>query len=70
VWRLGEDEGQAYDTIQITFEAKRSICRNCPDGLTYDEARKRWEEARAEAANACEVFPDPPPQVLTNAARQ
>jgi hypothetical protein len=64
VWRLADGDGQAYDTIQIEFQVNAPACRNCPEGVPYEEARKRWERAQAQAGQACPVFPDPPPQVL------
>jgi len=64
VWRLAEGDGEGYDTIQLTYEVREQVCRNCPRGVTFEEAHKRWERARQEAENPCEVFPDPPPQAI------
>jgi hypothetical protein len=68
VWRLSEDEAEGQDTVQITYEGKVNRCRNCPDGVSYEEARRRWQQAKAEAGDACPVFADPPPQSLSTSS--
>lgn len=65
VWRLSEDDSEGQDTIQITYEGKVSACRNCPAGVSFKDAHRRWEQAKAEAGAACAVFEDPPPQKLS-----
>jgi hypothetical protein len=64
VWRLSDDESEARDTVQITYEAEQASCKNCPEGVDYASARKRWEAARAQAGSACEVFADDAPQLF------
>jgi hypothetical protein len=64
VWRLAEDEGEARDAIQITYQSKEATCRNCPEGMDYATAHDRWEAAKAEGAAGCEVVPDSPVQIL------
>ena len=69
VWRLSDDESEARDTVQITYEADQAACRNCPEGVDYPSARKRWEAAMSQAQRACEAFPDRPRTALRDAAR-
>jgi len=64
VWRLSDDASEARDTVQITYQTDSAACKNCPPGVDYPSARKRWEEAKAQAARACRSFPDEPVQVL------
>jgi hypothetical protein len=64
VWRLTDDDAEGTDAIQITYQVKEATCKNCPEGLTYESARKRWEAVKAESGQACEVFADPRPQVF------
>jgi hypothetical protein len=64
VWRLSDDEREARDTVQITYQVDKATCKNCPEGVDYASARKRWEVARGEAQRTCKVFPDDPTQVL------
>jgi hypothetical protein len=68
VWRLSEDDAEGQDTVQITYEGKVNRCRNCPEGVSYEEAHKRWQQAKAEAGDACPVFADPPPQSLSTSS--
>ena len=64
IWRLAEDEGEAHDAVQITYVADRTKCKNCPEGVDYATARKRWEAAKDQAPRTCQVFPDRPPQLF------
>jgi hypothetical protein len=64
IWRLAEDEGEARDAVQITYQANRIACKNCPEGVDYPTAHKRWEAAKNQAAQTCKAFPDPPAQVF------
>ena len=65
VWRLSDDDSEARDAVQITYEVDQAVCRNCPDGLDYASARKRWEAAASQhAQSVCETFPDRPAQVF------
>jgi hypothetical protein len=65
IWRLSDDEGEAHDALQITYEADRSTCKNCPAGVDYPTARKRWEAAKDQVVRACEVLPDRPAQLFS-----
>jgi hypothetical protein len=52
------------DAIQITYQGKETTCRNCPEGQTYESARKQWEAAKSGSGQSCEVFADPMAQVF------
>lgn len=64
LWRLADDEGEARDAVQITYTAERTTCKNCPAGVDYPTARKRWEAAKDQAVRTCEAFPDRPAQLF------
>lgn len=64
VWRLSDDESEARDAVQITYQADKATCKNCPEGVDYASALKRWEEAKGQAERVCEVFPDRPTQLF------
>ncbi len=64
VWRLSDDETEARDVVQIRYQTEKAACRNCPAGVDYATARKRWEEAKIKAERACTVFPDAPAQLF------
>jgi hypothetical protein len=64
VWRLSDDEAEAQDAIQITYQAEKATCRNCPEAMDYASARRRWEGAKIQAERVCEIFPDSPAQVF------
>jgi hypothetical protein len=62
VWRLSDDESEGRDAVQITYDVDQTVCKNCPEGVDYASARKRWEAATSQAV--CEIFPDNPAQVF------
>jgi hypothetical protein len=64
VWRLTDDDTEARDAIQITYQADTVTCKNCPEGVDYASAHRRWEEAKAQAERVCEIFPDEPVQMV------
>jgi hypothetical protein len=64
IWRVSDDESEARDTVQITYEVQQAKCKNCPEGLDYASAHKRWEAARAQADHVCEILPDEAPQLF------
>ena len=68
VWRLAEDDTEARDTIQITYQTDTATCKNCPERVDYASARRRWEEAKAQAERVCDTFPDRAPQFLRRPA--
>ncbi len=70
VWRLSDDESEARDAVQITYQTDTAACRNCPQGVEYASARKRWEEAKSQAARICRSFPDEPVQLFGKASAQ
>jgi hypothetical protein len=70
VWRLADDDAEARDAIQITYELSGQTCKNCPEGMDYASAHKAWEQAKDRAQNGCEAFADPPVQVLSKPRRQ
>jgi hypothetical protein len=65
IWRLSEEGERGQDVVQMTFEAPKAVCRNCPQGMSYEQAHERWQAAVAEInARACREFADPPAQDL------
>jgi hypothetical protein len=64
VWRLSDDESDARDIVQLTYQTAIAACRNCPPGVDYALARKRWEEAKAQEHRSCDSFPDQPVQLF------
>jgi len=70
VWRLSEDDSDARDAIQITYQVDKATCKNCPDGVDYASARKQWEAAKTQAKGRCEVFPDAAMQLFGKPIKQ
>jgi hypothetical protein len=64
VWRLSDDESEGRDTVQITYQVSRATCKNCPEGVDYASARKRWETAKLQAERTCETLPNDPAQLF------
>ena len=69
VWRLTDDDAEAQDAIQITYQAQTESCKNCPQGMDYLAAHKSWEEAKERAQKGCEDFADLPVQVMQKRRR-
>jgi hypothetical protein len=69
VWRLAEGEGDASDVIQLKYQVSDVSCVNCPEGMDYGTALKRWQEAKAKKA-PCPLVGDAPPQRFRAARAQ
>ena len=70
VWRLTDDDAEAHDAIQITYQIDAETCKNCPAQMDYVSAHKAWEEARQRAGKGCETFADPQVQLLGKSRRR
>jgi hypothetical protein len=45
VWRLTDNDAEARDAIQITYQIDAETCKNCPAGMDFASAHKAWEQA-------------------------
>jgi hypothetical protein len=70
IWRLAGDEEDARDTVQIVYHVKEQACSNCPEGVDYVEAHRRWELARSAQQPACGVSSPNAPQRTPLGPRQ
>jgi hypothetical protein len=62
VWRLAEDDAEASDVIQLTYQTSELACTSCPENVDFETAHKQWQAARDTAPGRCELFADSPPQ--------
>jgi len=70
VWRLAETGAEASDVVQLTYQRSEVVCVNCPDGLDFETAHKRWQEFVDRGHARCEVFADVPAQSIERAPLQ
>jgi hypothetical protein len=64
VWRLAETDGEGSDVIQLVYRKPETRCIDCPAGLDYPTAHRRWQEIRDRASARCKDVADSPAQSI------